>query len=238
MVSGTNISPEEISKFERDAHLWWDPEGPYRTLHQVNPLRLRFIEEVAGPLEGKRVVDVGCGGGILSEALARRGAREVLGIDLASSLLEVAELHALDQGVENVRYRKVAVEVLAEEQPEAFHIATCMEMLEHVPRPQKVVEACAHLVKPDGFVFFSTLNRTLRAYLGAILAAEYLLGLIPKGTHQFERFIKPSELVAWARPVGLRPVVIRGIGYNPLTRRLFLTDDISINYMVAFKKGV
>lgn len=232
----TNVSPREIQKFDQNAHLWWDPEGPYWTLHKVNPLRIRFIEAIT-LVQGRTVVDVGCGGGILSEALAKRGAKEVLGIDLAGELLEVAELHALDQGVENLRYQKIAVEELAERMASKFDIVVCMEMLEHVPRPHKVVEACAHLVKPEGFVFFSTLNRTLKAYLLAILAAEHLLGMIPKGTHEYEKFIKPSELTAWARKARLEPVAIRGISYNPLSKRFFLTDDIEVNYLLAFRKA-
>ncbi len=229
-----NVSLEEIAKFSAKAAHWWDPTGELRTLHQVNPVRIQFICEFS-KIQGQRIVDVGCGGGILSEALAREGA-EVLGIDLAEELIEVARLHALEQGVETVRYEKISAESLAEREPENFDIATCMEMLEHVPRPASLVGALAHLVKPGGMVFVSTLNRNLKAYLFAILGAEYALGLIPKGTHQYEKFIRPSELAAWARAVNLRPIGMRGIEYHPLSRRFKLGSDIDVNYLMAFRK--
>jgi len=234
MTTTDNVHPEEIAKFGDKAERWWDPDGELRTLHQVNPLRIQFIKEHADILD-KEVVDVGCGGGILSEGLAREGAR-VLGIDLSESLLEVAELHALDQGVDRVKYQRVAAEALARQRPAAFEVVTCMEMLEHVPRPASVVEACARLVKPGGKVFFSTLNRTLKAYLLAIVGAEYVLELIPRGTHEYEKFIRPSELAAWARAVDLAPVAARGVQYNPVTRKFSLGADIGVNYLMAFEK--
>ena len=231
-----NVHPEEIDKFGGKAERWWDPQGELWTLHQVNPLRIQFIRETAA-IEGKRIVDVGCGGGILSEALAREGAAEVLGIDLSAELIDVAELHALEQGVDNVKYERISAEDLAGRESESFDLVTCMEMLEHVPRPASVVAACARLVKPGGKVFVATLNRNLKSYLMAIVGAEYVLGLIPKGTHEYEKFIRPSELAAWARAVDLEPVAIRGIEYNPLTRRFRLGRDIDVNYLMAFGKA-
>ncbi|HEB77347.1 MAG TPA: bifunctional 2-polyprenyl-6-hydroxyphenol methylase/3-demethylubiquinol 3-O-methyltransferase UbiG [Methylothermaceae bacterium] len=229
-----NVHPQEIEKFGSKAERWWDPSGELWTLHQVNPLRVQFIRELAD-ITNKRIVDVGCGGGILSEALAREGA-EVLGIDLSAELLEVAELHALEQGVDKVKYERISAEALAEREPESFDLVTCMEMLEHVPRPASVVAACARLARPGGRVFFSTLNRNLKSYLMAIVGAEYLLKLIPRGTHEYEKFIRPSELAAWARAVDLAPLAIRGIHYNPVTRRFWLGRDIDVNYLMAFEK--
>ena len=229
-----NVHPEEIEKFAGKAERWWDPDGELWTLHRVNPLRIQFIRELAD-IPGKRIVDVGCGGGILSEALAREGA-EVLGIDLSAELVDIAELHALEQGVDKVRYERISAEELAEREPESFDLVTCMEMLEHVPRPASVVAACARLVKPGGKVFFSTLNRNLKSFLMAIVGAEYLLHLIPKGTHEYEKFIRPSELAAWARAVDLEPLAIRGVEYNPITRRFRLGRDIEVNYLMAFEK--
>ncbi|XSG84182.1 MAG: bifunctional 2-polyprenyl-6-hydroxyphenol methylase/3-demethylubiquinol 3-O-methyltransferase UbiG [Methylohalobius sp. ZOD2] len=234
MTTSDNVHSEEIEKFGAKAERWWDPTGEFRTLHQVNPLRIRFIREYAR-IRGQKIVDVGCGGGILSEALAREGG-EVRGIDLAPELLEVAELHALEQGVENVRYEGISAESLAAREPEGFDLVTCMEMLEHVPRPASVVAACARLVKPGGKVFFSTLNRNMKAYLLAIVGAEYVLDLIPKGTHQYDKFIRPSELAAWARAVDLEPLGIRGIEYNPLSRRFRLGKNLDVNYLMAFEK--
>ncbi|MBN2699884.1 MAG: bifunctional 2-polyprenyl-6-hydroxyphenol methylase/3-demethylubiquinol 3-O-methyltransferase UbiG [Methylothermaceae bacterium] len=234
MTTSDNVHSEEIEKFGAKAERWWDPTGEFRTLHQVNPLRIRFIREYAR-IRGQKIVDVGCGGGILSEALAREGG-EVRGIDLAPELLEVAELHALEQGVENVRYEGISAESLADREPEGFDLVTCMEMLEHVPRPASVVAACARLVKPGGKVFFSTLNRNMKAYLLAIVGAEYVLDLIPKGTHQYDKFIRPSELAAWARAVDLEPLGIRGIEYNPLSRRFRLGKNLDVNYLMAFEK--
>ncbi|GAB6066844.1 bifunctional 2-polyprenyl-6-hydroxyphenol methylase/3-demethylubiquinol 3-O-methyltransferase UbiG [Methylothermus subterraneus] len=229
-----NVHPEEVAKFAAKAAQWWDPSGELRTLHQVNPLRIQFIREFCA-VQGQRIVDVGCGGGILSEALAREGA-QVLGIDLAEELVEVAKLHALEQGVEGVRYEHIGVAALAEREPESFDAATCMEMLEHVPRPAAVIKALARLVKPGGKVFVSTLNRNLKSYLFAVLGAEYILGLIPKGTHQYEKFIRPSELTAWARAVQLKPLAIRGIEYRPLSGKFRLGADVSVNYLIAFAK--
>jgi len=229
-----NVHPEEIEKFAGKAERWWDPDGELWTLHRVNPLRIQFIRELAD-IPGKRIVDVGCGGGILSEALAREGA-EVLGIDLSAELLDIAELHALEQGVDKVRYERISAEELAEREPESFDLVTCMEMLEHVPRPASVVAACARLVKPGGKVFFSTLNRNLKSFLMAIVGAEYLLHLIPKGTHEYEKFIRPSELAAWARAADLEPLAVRGVEYNPITRRFRLGRDIDVNYLMAFEK--
>ncbi|HHJ38795.1 MAG: bifunctional 3-demethylubiquinol 3-O-methyltransferase/2-polyprenyl-6-hydroxyphenol methylase [Methylothermaceae bacteria B42] len=233
-MNADNVHPEEIEKFGAKAERWWDPTGEFRTLHQVNPLRLQFISEFTD-IKGQKIVDVGCGGGILSEALAREGA-EVLGIDLSEDLVNVADLHALDEGVTSVKYRTVSAEELAQEMPESFDVVTCMEMLEHVPRPASIVHACAELVKPGGKVFFSTLNRTLKAYALAIVGAEYILNLIPKGTHEYEKFIRPSELTAWARVVDLEPLVIRGIEYNPISKRFRLGKDIDVNYLMAFEK--
>lgn len=234
MNASDNADREEIAKFSAKAERWWDPTGELRTLHQVNPLRMQFIREFC-PIQGQRIVDVGCGGGILSEALARKGA-EVLGIDLAAELLEVAELHALEQGVA-VKYEQISAQSLTAREPESFDVVTCMEMLEHVPRPASLVGALARLVKPEGRVFVSTLNRTLKAYLFAILGAEYVLGLIPKGTHRYEKFIRPSELTAWARAVNLQPLGIRGIEYSPISRRFRLGPDIDVNYLMVFEKG-
>lgn len=230
-----NVHSEEIEKFGSKAERWWDTSGEFRTLHQVNPLRIQFIREFA-EIGGQRIADIGCGGGILSEALARQGA-QVLGIDLSPELVDIAELHALEQGVESVKYQCVSAEALAEREGQSFDLVTCMEMLEHVPRPAAIVSACARLAKPGGKVFFSTLNRNLKAYLLAILGAEYLLRMIPKGTHAYEKFIRPSELAAWARAVDLEPVAIRGIEYNPITRSFRLGSDIDVNYLMAFEKG-
>ena len=196
-----NVDAQELAKFSDLAHRWWDPDSEFRPLHQINPLRLAWIEELA-PLPGRQVLDVGCGGGILAESMARRGAR-VLGIDLAAKPLGVARLHALEAGVEHLEYREVATEALAEEMPGRFDIVTCMEMLEHVPDPAAVVAACAKLAKPDGWVFFSTLNRNPKAFLFAIVGAEYVLRLLPRGTHEYARFVTPSELAAYCRGAGL-----------------------------------
>ncbi|MGZ8219731.1 bifunctional 2-polyprenyl-6-hydroxyphenol methylase/3-demethylubiquinol 3-O-methyltransferase UbiG [Methylomagnum sp.] len=234
MTSTPNVHEHEIRKFGALAERWWDPTGEFKTLHAVNPLRLQFIRSFAD-LEGKRIVDVGCGGGILSEGLARAGA-SVMGIDLGAELLEVADLHGLESGV-TVEYRRVPVETLAEEQPASFDHVTCMEMLEHVPDPASIVRACAKLVKPGGRVFFSTLNRNLKAYLLSIVAAEYLLKMIPKGTHDFSTFIRPSELSHWARDAGLDLLGMEGIVYNPLTQQFNLSRrDIDVNYLAAYTR--
>lgn len=229
-----NVDPAELAKFSELAHHWWDPESEFRPLHQINPLRLDWIARQA-PLPGQQVLDVGCGGGILAEAMARQGA-EVLGIDLATKSLKVAQLHALESGLSNISYREVAVEALAAERPASFDVVTCMEMLEHVPDPASVVKACAELVKPGGWVFFSTLNRNPKSFLFAIVGAEYVLKLLPRGTHEFAKFIKPSELASYCRAAGLDLQGTRGMEYNPLTKRYWLSGDTSVNYMIATRK--
>ena len=232
--STPNVDPAELAKFSELAHRWWDPESEFRPLHQINPLRLDWINGLA-PLQGKEVLDVGCGGGILTDAMARKGA-DVLGIDLAEKSLKVAQLHALEAGTPGVQYRAVSAEALAAEQPGQFDVVTCMEMLEHVPDPASVVQACARLVKPGGWVFFSTLNRNPKSFLFAIVGAEYLLKLLPKGTHEYARLIKPSELGQWARDAWLDLHSFKGMEYNPLTKRYWLSQDTSVNYLVACRK--
>jgi 2-polyprenyl-6-hydroxyphenyl methylase/3-demethylubiquinone-9 3-methyltransferase len=230
-----NADPAELAKFSDLAHRWWDPESEFRPLHQINPLRLTWIDALA-QIKGKRVLDVGCGGGILSDALARKGAL-VTGIDLSAKALRVAQLHALEAGTTNVDYLEISAEAMAQQEPEAFDVVTCMEMLEHVPDPSSVVRACAALVKPGGWVFFSTLNRNPKAFLFAILGAEYVLQLLPKGTHEYAKFIKPSELARYSREVGLELTDTRGMEYNPLTRRYWLSGDTSVNYLFATRKA-
>jgi 2-polyprenyl-6-hydroxyphenyl methylase/3-demethylubiquinone-9 3-methyltransferase len=229
-----NADPQELAKFSDLAHRWWDTESEFRPLHQINPLRLDWIDRQAR-LAGKKVVDIGCGGGILSDSMARRGA-DVLGVDLASKALKVAQLHALEAGTPSIDYREVAAEALAEEMPGAFDVLTCMEMLEHVPDPASVVRACAALVKPGGWLFFSTINRNPKAFLFAIVGAEHVLKLLPKGTHEYARFIRPSELAQWCRDAGLNLVEARGMEYNPLTRRYWLSGDTSVNYLFACRR--
>jgi 2-polyprenyl-6-hydroxyphenyl methylase/3-demethylubiquinone-9 3-methyltransferase len=229
-----NADPSELAKFSELAHRWWDPDSEFRPLHEINPLRLQWIDGLAG-LAGKRVVDIGCGGGILADAMARKGA-DVLGVDLASKALKVAELHALEAGTANIEYREVAAEALAAGQPGSFDVVTCMEMLEHVPEPASVVRACADLVKPGGWVFFSTINRNPKAFLFAIVGAEYVLNMLPRGTHEYLKFIRPSELASWCRHAGLEWQHTRGMEYNPLTRRYWLSGDSSVNYLVAARK--
>ena len=229
-----NADPRELSKFSELAHRWWDADGEFRPLHQINPLRLGWIDQLAA-LEGTRVLDIGCGGGILSDSMARRGAR-VLGIDLATRPLKVAQLHALEAGTANVEYREVAVEALAAEAPASFDTVTCMEMLEHVPDPSSIVSACATLVKPGGWVFFSTINRNVKAFLFAIVGAEHVLRLLPKGTHEYARFIRPSELAQWCRNAGLELTDTRGMEYNPITQRYWLSGDTSVNFMIACRR--
>lgn len=229
MIAVANADPAELQKFAALAHRWWDPTSEFKPLHDINPLRLDYIDRTAG-LRGKRVLDVGCGGGILSESMASRGA-DVTGIDLGEKALKVAQLHKLESGAD-VNYRLVAVEVLASEQPESFDVVTCMEMLEHVPDPAAVVRACARLVKPGGKVFFSTLNRSAKSYLFAVIGAEYVLNLLPKGTHEYAKFIKPSELSAWCREAGLDVAGMAGMSYNPLNKRYTLGNDVSVNYLM------
>ncbi|MBE2264009.1 MAG: bifunctional 2-polyprenyl-6-hydroxyphenol methylase/3-demethylubiquinol 3-O-methyltransferase UbiG [Burkholderiaceae bacterium] len=231
-----NVDPAELAKFSDLAHRWWDPESEFGPLHQINPLRLEWINGLA-PLDGQQVLDVGCGGGILADAMARKGA-SVLGIDLAPKSLKVAQLHALEVGTEGVEYREVSAEALAEEQPGTFDVVTCMEMLEHVPDPASIVEACARLVKPGGWVFFSTINRNPKAYLFAIVGGEYLLNLLPRGTHEYARLIRPSELAANCRTSGLDLQQTRGMEYNPLTRRYRFSGDTSVNYLLATRRPV
>ena len=232
----TNADPRELAKFSDLAHRWWDTESDFRPLHQINPLRLDWIDGLAA-LAGKRVLDIGCGGGILSDAMARRGA-DVLGIDLAGKALKVAQLHALEASTPRVEYREVAAEALADEMPGSFDVVTCMEMLEHVPEPASVVAACSRLVRPGGWVFFSTINRNPKAFLFAIVGAEHLLSLLPKGTHEYAKFIRPSELAAWCRAASLEMGTTRGMQYNPLTRRYWLSADTSVNYLLACRRAV
>ena len=230
-----NFDPAELAKFSDLAHRWWDPESEFRPLHQINPLRLAWIDELAA-LQGKHVLDVGCGGGILSDAMARSGA-QVLGIDLATKSLKVAQLHALEAQTPRVSYREVSVEALAAELPASFDVVTCMEMLEHVPDPASIVRACSQLVKPGGWVFFSTLNRNPKSFLFAIVGAEYVLNMLPRGTHEYAKFIRPSELASACRSADLEWRQTRGMEYNPLTRRYLLSADTSVNYLVATQRA-
>jgi len=230
-----NVDHAEIEKFEELASRWWDPDGEFKPLHDINPLRLGYIDRFA-PLAGRHVLDVGCGGGILSEGMAHKGA-QVTGIDLGQAPLEVARLHLLESNLE-IEYQRIPVEHLAAQRPGAYDVVTCMEMLEHVPDPASVVRACAKLVRPDGWVFFSTLNRNPKSYLFAILGAEYLLGLLPRGTHDYSKFIRPSELERWIRATDLRTLDISGLSYNPLTAGYSLGRDIDVNYLVACRKDV
>lgn len=230
----TNADPQELAKFGELAHRWWDPESEFRPLHQINPLRLDWIDSQAR-LSGKKVVDIGCGGGILSDAMARKGA-DVLGIDLSTKVLKVAQLHAMEAGTPSVQYREVAAEALAAEQPAQFDVVTCMEMIEHVPDPSSIVKACATLVKPGGWVFFSTINRNPKSFLFAIVGAEHLLKMLPKGTHEYGRFVRPSELAQWCRGAALDITATRGMEHNPLTGRYWLSGDTSVNYLVACRR--
>ncbi|CAN7425533.1 bifunctional 2-polyprenyl-6-hydroxyphenol methylase/3-demethylubiquinol 3-O-methyltransferase UbiG [Rhizobacter sp. LjRoot28] len=230
----TNADPQELAKFGELAHRWWDPESEFRPLHQINPLRLDWIDSQAR-LSGKKVVDIGCGGGILSDAMARKGA-DVLGIDLSTKVLKVAQLHAMEAGTPSVQYREVAAEALAAEQPAQFDVVTCMEMIEHVPDPSSIVQACATLVKPGGWVFFSTINRNPKSFLFAIVGAEHLLKMLPKGTHEYGRFVRPSELAQWCRDAALDITATRGMEHSPLTGRYWLSADTSVNYLVACRR--
>ncbi len=224
-----NADPAELRKFSDLAHRWWDPTSEFKPLHEINPLRLGWIDRKAG-LAGKRVLDVGCGGGILSEGMAAQGA-DVTGIDLSDKALGVARLHLFESGLK-VDYRHTSAEQLASESPESFDVVTCMEMLEHVPDPSSIVRACARLVKPGGHVFFSTLNRNLKAYLFAVVGAEYVLNLLPRGTHEYSKFIKPSELARYCREAGLETVELIGMSYNPLAKTYSLGEDTDVNYLV------
>jgi 2-polyprenyl-6-hydroxyphenyl methylase/3-demethylubiquinone-9 3-methyltransferase len=230
-----NADSGEIAKFEALAARWWDPESEFRPLHRINPLRLGWIEQLAGTVSGRDVIDVGCGGGILAESMAARGAR-VTGIDLAGKALKVAELHGLESGV-TVRYQQISAEDMAATEPESRDVVTCMEMLEHVPDPASTIAACARLARPGGWVFFSTLNRNPKSFAFAIIGAEYILKLLPRGTHEYGKFIRPSELIGHARHAGLQQQAMLGLTYNPLTREYRLVDgDVSVNYLVAFRK--
>jgi 2-polyprenyl-6-hydroxyphenyl methylase/3-demethylubiquinone-9 3-methyltransferase len=234
MIAATNADEAELAKFSSLAHRWWDLTGEFASLHEINPLRLEWIDGIR-PLAGLRVLDVGCGGGILADAMARKGA-DVLGIDLAEESLKVAQLHALEAQTPRVSYRHVATEALAAEQPGQYDAVTCMEMLEHVPDPASIVRACAALVKPGGWVFFSTINRNPKSFLYAIVGAEYLLKLVARGTHDYARLLRPSELGRFCRDAGLQLQQSRGLEYNPLTRRYRLSADTSVNYMIATRR--
>ncbi|MDF1484178.1 bifunctional 2-polyprenyl-6-hydroxyphenol methylase/3-demethylubiquinol 3-O-methyltransferase UbiG [Ramlibacter sp. H39-3-26] len=234
MSETLNADPAELAKFSSLAHRWWDPDSEFRPLHQINPLRLEWVDGIA-PLAGRRVLDVGCGGGILADAMARKGA-DVLGIDLAGKSLRVAQLHALEAGTVGVQYREVSAEAIAAEQPANFDIVTCMEMLEHVPDPASVVNACRQLVKPGGWVFFSTINRNAKSFLLAIVGAEYVLGMLPRGTHEYANLIRPHELAACCRSAGLDVRCMQGLQYNPLTGRYWLSRDTSVNYLLATQR--
>lgn len=229
-----NADPAELAKFSDLAHRWWDADGEFRPLHQINPLRLAWMKELC-VLQGKDVLDVGCGGGILTDSLARSGARAT-GIDLSTKALRIAQLHAMDAQTENVQYREISAEAMAQEQPAGFDVVTCMEMLEHVPDPASVVQACATLVKPGGWVFFSTLNRNPMSFLQAIIGAEYVLNMLPRGTHEFAKFIRPSELAGFCRRAGLNVMHTRGLSFNPLTQRYWLNSNTSVNYLLATQK--
>lgn len=224
-----NADKAELKKFGEMAHKWWDKNSEFKPLHDINPLRLEYIDSQVG-LKNKRVLDVGCGGGILSESMYAKGA-EVTGIDLGEKALNVAKLHQYESGTK-VDYRLVSVEQLASEQPASFDVVTCMEMLEHVPDPQAIVVACARLVKPGGALFLSTINRTPKAYLYAVIGAEYVLNMLPKGTHDYAKFIKPSELSSWVRNAGLDIADLRGMSYNPVTQNYSLGNDVSVNYLM------
>ena len=234
MSETVNADPAELAKFSELAHRWWDPDSEFRPLHQINPLRLDWINGLCG-LAGQRVLDVGCGGGILADSMARKGAH-VMGIDLATKALRVAQLHALEAQTDNIQYREVSVEQLAQEQPASFDVVTCMEMLEHVPDPGSVVQACAQLVKPGGWVFFSTIHRNAKAFILAIVGAEYVLNMLPRGTHEYAKMIRPHELAAHCRSAGLDIQATRGLEYNPLTQRYWLSADTSVNYLLATRR--
>ena len=230
----TNVDYNEIAKFEELAHRWWDPSSEFKPLHDINPLRLQYIDNIAGGLSGKKVIDVGCGGGILSESMAHLGAN-VTGIDMGEAPLSVAKLHKLESGVE-IDYQQITAEEMAEKEAGQFDVVTCMEMLEHVPDPSSVIRACATMAKPGGKVILSTLNRNPKSFLFAIVGAEYILNMLPKGTHEFSKFIRPSELAGWVREADLEMLEIKGMTYNPFTRSYSLGKDIDVNYMMACNK--
>jgi 2-polyprenyl-6-hydroxyphenyl methylase / 3-demethylubiquinone-9 3-methyltransferase len=230
----SNFDTAELNKFSELAHKWWDKTSEFKPLHDINPLRLNYIDSAVS-LQGKSVLDVGCGGGILSESMAQKGAT-VTGIDLGEKALKVAQLHSLESGI-NVDYRLIAVEQLSKEAPASFDVVTCLEMLEHVPDPASVVQACAQLVKPGGHVFFSTINRNPKAYLFAVVGAEYVLNMLPRGTHDYAKFIKPSELAAWIRSSDLSLKHQTGMSYNPITKHYWLGNDVSVNYMMHTVKA-
>ena len=234
-MNAPNVDQAELTKFSSLAHRWWDVDGEFGPLHAINPLRLDWIDGIS-PLKGQRVLDVGCGGGILADAMARKGA-DVLGIDLAEKSLKVAQLHALEAGTSQITYRLVAAEALAAEMPDQFDVVTCMEMLEHVPDPASVVQACAQLAKPGGWVFFSTINRNPKSFLMAILGAEYVLNLVPRGTHEYARLLRPSELARFCRDAGLDMQQSCGLEYHPISGRYRLSTDTSVNYMLATRKS-
>lgn len=234
MNETVNADPAELAKFSDLAHRWWDQDSEFRPLHQINPLRLEWINTLCS-LSGKRILDVGCGGGILADSMARKGA-DVLGIDLAAKALRVAQLHALEAGTQNVQYREISAEALAAEQPGGFDAVTCMEMLEHVPDPASIVKACSALVKPGGWVFFSTIHRNAKAFMLAIVGAEYLLNMLPRGTHEYAKMIRPSELAANCRSAHLEVTHTKGLEYNPVTRRYWLSADTSVNYLLATRR--
>jgi 2-polyprenyl-6-hydroxyphenyl methylase/3-demethylubiquinone-9 3-methyltransferase len=234
MNTHVNADPAELAKFSELAHRWWDVESEFRPLHQINPLRLEWINSIS-PVQGLKTVDVGCGGGILTDSLARKGAH-ALGIDLSTKALKVAQLHALEAQTSNVSYREISAEGLAQEAPAAFDLVTCMEMLEHVPDPSSIVQACATLVKPGGWVFFSTLNRNAKSFLMAIVGAEYVLNLLPRGTHEYAKMVRPSELSSFCRNAGLDLRHTKGMAYNPLNKRYWLNNDTSVNYLFATQR--
>lgn len=231
-----NADPAELAKFSELAHLWWDLESDFKPLHQINPIRLAWINKHCA-LEGLQVVDVGCGGGILADSMGRLGA-QVLGVDLATKALKIAQLHALEASTPGVQYREVSAEALAHEMPGHFDVVTCMEMLEHVPDPGSIVRACSDLVKPGGWVFFSTLNRSAKSFLFAILGAEYVLNMLPRGTHEYAKMIRPSELAGYVRTAGLELRSTCGLQHNPITQRYWLSDDAGVNYLLAAQKPV
>jgi 2-polyprenyl-6-hydroxyphenyl methylase/3-demethylubiquinone-9 3-methyltransferase len=234
-LSTSNVDQAELDKFSALASKWWDPNSEFKPLHAINPLRLEWIKNLTKGLHSKKVLDIGCGGGILAEAMSNAGA-DVTGIDLAEKSLKIAKLHGLESGVP-VTYRNISAEALAQECPESFDVVTCMEMIEHVPDPASIVRACASLVKPGGWVFFSTINRNPKSFLFAIVGAEYLLRLLPKGTHNWKSFVKPSELSQAARAVTLEPLHMKGMSYNPITEHYSLNEDTSVNYLMATRKG-